>query len=134
MNVYVFGNEDVNEDKLAMEVAKKLVVDFGGQIKFEFVKPNADLPFENSEDVVILDVIAGLDFSKVLSDMELNHLSLSPRNSAHDFDLGLQLKYLKKLGRLGKVTIVGLPMSPEVDYSSVHSIFKKLVAQDMHGS
>ena len=59
---------------------------------------------------------------------------LPPRNSVHDFDLGFQLKYLKKLGKLGKVTIIGLPQTGEIDYDSIHSILRKLVAQDMQGS
>jgi hypothetical protein len=48
--------------------------------------------------------------------------------------LGFQIKYLKKIGKLGKVTIVGLPMQGELDYLRIQSIFKKLVAQEMQGS
>lgn len=134
MTVYVFGNEDQTVDNLAITVAKKLCSYLKGQVTFELIQPNEDLPFSNGQDVVILDVVDGIENVKILTATEIGQLKLSPRFSAHDFDLGLQLKYLKKLGRLGKVTIVGLPMSKEIDYLSVHSIFKKLVAQDMQGS
>jgi hypothetical protein len=51
-----------------------------------------------------------------------------------DFDLAFQLRYLKKIGRLGEVNVVGVPQDGEVDYSRVMSILRKLVAQDMQGS
>ena len=135
MKVYVFGNEDLQEDSAAIKTAEK----FTGQkdLEFVFVKPNEDLPFVNEEKVVIMDVVAGVDKVQVIGDNELNKLVLPPRNSVHDFDLGFQLKYLKKLGKLGEVKIIGLPMGKkltEKDYRLIHSIFKKLVAQDMQGS
>ena len=66
----------------------------------------------------------------------LNRLLIPPRGSVHDFDLGFQLKYLRKLGKLGEVRIIGLPKgsSDRVDYRRIHSIFRKLVAQDIQGS
>ncbi len=56
MNVYVFGNEYVEEDKRAIEVARELegtVED----ISFVFVSPNEDLPFVEEPRVVILDTV-----------------------------------------------------------------------------
>jgi hypothetical protein len=65
---------------------------------------------------------------------EIDRLTLSPRGSVHDFDLAFQLRYLKKLGKLGKVTLIGIPQEGEVDHLLIKSIFRKLVAQDMQGS
>jgi hypothetical protein len=59
---------------------------------------------------------------------------LSPRGSVHDFDLTFQLRYLKKLGKLGVVTVIGTPQEAEVDHLRIKSIFRKLVAHDMQGS
>ena len=55
-------------------------------------------------------------------------------DGAHDFDLPFQLRYLKKLGKLGTVTVIGIPQEGEVDHLLIKSIFRKLVAQDMQGS
>lgn len=132
MKVFVFGNKDHEEDKLSFVVVKKL-----GKIKgieFVEVKPNQDLPFVGSETVVMIDVVMGIDEVKLITESEIDKLVLPPRNSAHDYDLGFQLKYLLKLGKLNKIRIIGLPMNGNVDYDSIHSIFKKLVAQDMQGS
>ena len=108
MTVYVFGNEDLDFDNLAIKLARELGEGFK-EVDFKFVKPNQDLPFERGEDVYILDQVQGLDQIKILTEDDVDKLVLAPRTSVHDFDLGFQLKYLKKLGKLGRVTIIGLP-------------------------
>lgn len=133
MKVYVFGNEDLKEDKRAFEVAKELEGKISN-VEFVKVKPNEDVPFIDEKFVVILDVIEGIKNVIEVNDKGLDKLILPPRTSVHDFDLGFQLKYLRKIGKLGKVTIVGLPMQGEIDYSLTHSILRKLVAQEMQGS
>jgi Ni,Fe-hydrogenase maturation factor len=133
MKVYVFGNEDLPEDRRAFEVAKKLE----GKIKevqFVKVKPNEDVPFIDEKFVVILDVIEGIKNIIEIHDDDLDKLILPPRSSVHDFDLGFQVKYLKKIGKIGKVTIIGLPMREKIDYFLIQSILRKLVAQEMQGS
>ena len=104
------------------------------KIEFVFVGPNEDLPWGGEEGVVLLDTVAGIEKIEVLDEGDLETIELSPRNSVHDFDLGFQLKYLKKLGVLGKVKVIGLPAKGEVNYRRVSSILRKLVAQDMQGS
>ncbi|KKU47667.1 hypothetical protein A3H10_03140 [Candidatus Uhrbacteria bacterium RIFCSPLOWO2_12_FULL_46_10] len=133
MKVYIFGNEDLNDDNRAFKVAEKLTADFDN-VEFIKVKPNEDLPFAEEKHLIIMDAVQGIENVEELSGQDLDRLALSPRASVHDFDLGFQLKYLKKLGKLGEVIIIGLPMQGEIDYFLIHSIFKKLVAQDMQGS
>ena len=133
MKVYVFGNEDVECDKRAFEVKNKLEKKYC-DISFVDVKPNENLPFDNHEDVVIMDVVDGLKEVTLIQNDDLDKIILPPRSSTHDFDLGFQIKYLKKLGKLGKATIIGLPMRGAIDYNRIHSILRKLVAQDMQGS
>src|ERR671912_1409947 len=133
MNIYVFGNEYVAEDKRAIEVARELQDTVEG-ISFVFVNPNEDAPFVNERHVVILDTVQGIQDIVLVDGDELDGLLLSPRGSVHDFDLAFQLRYLKKLGKLGEVTLIGIPQEGEVDHLLIKSIFRKLVAQDMQGS
>ena len=133
MNVYVFGNEYVAEDQRAIEVARELEGTIEG-ISFVFVNPNEDAPFVNEHHVVILDTVQGISEVALVEGVEIATLILSPRGSVHDFDLAFQLRYLKKLGKLGDVTVIGVPQEGEVDHLLIKSIFKKLVAQDMQGS
>ncbi len=133
MRIYVFGNQDVPEDSWAFDYMEKLQQDISA-VEFIFIKPNEDLPFASDENIVILDAVEGIKKLTLFEDAATEKIKPSPRTSVHDFDLGFQLKYLKKLGKLGKITIIGIPMTGTVDYSSIQSMVKKLVAQDMQGS
>jgi Ni,Fe-hydrogenase maturation factor len=133
MNVYVFGNEHVAEDKRAIEVAGELQNIVEG-VSFIFLGPNEDAPFADEPQVVILDTVQGIRDVVLVEGDEIDTLVLSPRGSVHDFDLAFQLRYLKKLGKLGEVTVIGIPQEGEVDHLRIKSIFRKLVAHDMQGS
>lgn len=98
-------------DKMVYESLKQVGDDVGDEsdLSFLFVKPNEDLPFVGEKMVVILDVVEGIEKVTVLTEGDLDRLVLPPRSSAHEYDLGFQLKYLRKLEKIGKVRIVGLP-------------------------
>ena len=133
MKVYVFGNEDDVVDKRAFTIQKKLRKEYS-DVHFEQVKPNQDLPFADEKNVYILDVVVGLKKPTLLDEKNIDNFTASPRSSVHDYDIGVQLKYLKKLGKIGRVFILGIPAEGTIDYDSIQSIFKKLVAQDIQGS
>ena len=133
MNIYVFGNEYVAGDKRAIEVARELEGAIEG-ISFVFVNPNEDVPFVDHRHAVILDTVEGIKDVALVEGDRIDGLVLSPRGSVHDFDLAFQLRYLKKLNRLGEVTIIGIPQEGDVDHLRIKSILRELVAQDMQGS
>ena len=133
MRVYVFGNKDVGEDKKAIEVAERLEDAIEG-VSFIFVRPNEDAPFVGERHAVILDTVGGIQDVALIEGDEIEALILSPRGSVHDFDLAFQLRYLKKLDKLGRTIIIGVPQQGEADYSRIQSILRKLVAQDIQGS
>ena len=133
MNVYVFGNEYVAGDKRAIEVARELEGAIEG-ISFVFVNPNEDVPFVDHRHAVILDTVEGIQDVALVEGDRIDGLVLSPRGSVHDFDLAFQLRYLKKLNRLGELTIIGIPQEGDVDHLRIKSILRELVAHDMQGS
>jgi hypothetical protein len=133
MTVYVFGNPDQQIDNLAFTVAKHISKIYP-QIKFVNVSPNADLPFAGKKSAIILDTVAGIDKVTTISDSDLDKLITQTSTSAHDYDLGFQLKYLKKLDLLPTLTIICIPQNLPLDYDLIQFTFKKLVAQDIHGS
>lgn len=133
MKVYVFGNPDFEGDTVALKVAKKLKSKLDG-VEFITVNPNEDLPFVGEGNVIIMDAAQGIKKITLIDESDLDKLRMGKSVTAHDFDLGFQLKYLKKLGKLKKFSIIGLPQSGKVDYLRIQSILRKLVAQDMHGS
>jgi hypothetical protein len=83
---------------------------------------------------VILDTVEGIQDVALVEGDRIDGLVLSPRGSVHDFDLAFQLRYLRKLGKLGEFTIIGIPQEGEVDYLRIQSILRTLVAHDMQGS
>lgn len=133
MKVYVFGNPDYAPDSLSFAVMNTLKVHFDG-VDWEIIKPNADVPFVGVDHVVILDAVDGIHKMTLITEENIDKIELGSRSTVHDFDLGFQLKYLKKLGKLKKFTVIGLPMSGEIDYDSIQLTLRKLVAQDIHGS
>jgi hypothetical protein len=133
MTIFVFGNPDSVLDNIVFQVLPQLKSDFP-QIKFQIISPNADLPFAGHKSAILLDTVAGIDTVTLLNDSDLDKLITQTGTSAHDYDLGFQLKYLKKLNLLPKLTIICLPQNKRPNYDLIHSTFKKLVAQDIHGS
>jgi len=129
MQVYVFGNPDTPLDDLALKVAKKIK-----GVDFVFVSPNQDLPFTGLEHVVIMDSVQGIDEVTLFTEKDLDKIKSPTSTTVHDYDLGFQLKYLYKLAKLDKLDLIGLPQSGTINYNRIHSIFKKLVEQDMQGS
>ena len=113
MTIYLFGNPDHPQDNLALLSASQLIKNYpqlSKVIDFRFIKPNQDLPFLNQEHVYIMDTIKGIKKITIIEDKNLNQLKLTHSSSVHDYDLSFQLKYLKKLGKIDKFTIVGLPI------------------------
>ena len=133
MKVYVFGNEDSPLDKTAITVAGKMKKKFP-QVVFVEVGVNTDVQFDQNETTVIMDAVGGIDKVELIENKDINRVISSPSTSVHDFDLGFQLKYLKKLGKLGNVNIIGIPVDKKINYLRIQSILRKLVAQDMQGS
>ncbi len=103
MKVFVFGNPLVKEDSLALKVAKEL----GGSLEGIEFKPVESLDEVEEKDFVALDVAKGIEKVQVVED--LSELHAWQPVSGHDFDLGLELKMRKKVGRIGKVKIIAIP-------------------------
>ena len=99
-----------------------------------FSRPTVNDELDPSPDLAGRSASWWISKPELITEDKLDDLILSSSSTVHDYDLGFQLKYLKKLNKIGKVYIIGIPKDAEPDYDSIQSIFKKLVAQDMQGS
>lgn len=133
MKVYVFGNQDLQEDNAALKATNRLKGKFKG-VKFKVIKPNEDLRFTGEDKLVLMDTVEGIDKICLINESSLDKLVVAKSVSVHDWDLGFQLKYLQKLGKLNKVAIIGLPKGKKINYLRIHSILRKLVEQEIQGS
>lgn len=121
--IYIAGNKFLKLDNLPMRILALLKKEFPN-LKFEELDPSENLP---SDDLIIIDTVIGIKDVKVFSDLD----SFSSKNifSPHDYDFLFELKLNKKLGKLKKIRIIGVP--PELNdkeaFEKVKNEIKKLV-------
>lgn len=116
--IYCFGNPDIKEDSLALELADELRIE-----GFEFIKcasPDFLLNL-NEEEITIIDSIKGL--KKILVIRDLDRLNETKTTTMHDFDLGTVLKLLRETGQVKKFKIIGIPCSMKKDEAKKKIIF-----------
>ncbi|MFH1802276.1 MAG: hypothetical protein ABH864_02370 [archaeon] len=102
--IYILGNPSFEQDSLPVKLLPKLQAELP-QFQFIHLDPTENLPEENH--LILIDTILDISEVKVLTDID--KIQSSPNVSMHDFDLGFQLKLMKKLGKIDKVTIIGVP-------------------------
>ena len=110
MKISVFGNPDLANDKAALKLIPWLKQKYpGAEVKVEDPSEGL-LP---AADWIIVDVCQGI---KQLTEFtDLDQFSAVRRVSVHDYDLITELKLLKKLGQIKKLTILAVP----VDFQEV---------------
>lgn len=106
MQIYVFGNEDLEMDSLPLKILPELKKLFP-EIDFVTKDPNED--WDDVGDITIIDTVVGITDVKVFD--TLKDFIRAPRFSLHDFDAYTNLLMLEKLGKIKKVTIIGISPS-----------------------
>lgn len=107
MTVYIFGNPLLPNDSIPIKW-KGLLRKAFPEIIFELVDPNENFPRIGKRNLTILDTVVGIKEPMILDleDFEKNKKSpISP----HDYDLLMHLLLLKKLKKIDKVKIIGVP-------------------------
>lgn len=118
--IYVFGNELLGFDNLPIKLVPHLKKEFP-DINFQIIDPNENLkPIK--KELIIIDTIDGINNVQVITD--LDKIKTEKIYSVHDFDLGFNLKLLKKIGKLEKVLIFGVPMKGKKKIILNQLIFK----------
>ena len=106
--VYIFGSTILKEDSLPIEIVpnlKRKFPDFDFQIK----DPNEE--WDIPEELIVIDTVVGIPSVHVFDGIE--EFTQFPKVSIHDYDALSNLLFLKKLGRLKKIKIIGIP--PMID-------------------
>ncbi|HCM38094.1 MAG: hypothetical protein UV61_C0009G0045 [Candidatus Gottesmanbacteria bacterium GW2011_GWB1_43_11] len=125
MKVYIVGNPLVKVDSLPFKLLPKLRKEFP-EVRFEEADPTENFIPEN--DSIIIDTVVGIDHVRLFTD--LDEFVPFSSVSAHDYDLGLHLQLLKKLGKIISVSILGIPISIDVSGKKkvmelLHSLFNR---------
>jgi len=126
MNIYVLGNELVGNDSLPIKLLPKLKKRFP-KINFIRVDPNENFPPANEKNLIILDTVFGIEKPVLLNLEDFERQKKTPI-SPHDYDLLFHLLLLKKMKRLNKVIIIGIPpKEEEKTLSSLNKIIASLL-------
>ncbi len=108
--IYVLGNPKFEQDSFPTKLLPKLQKEFP-RFTFQHLDPTENLP--EQERLILIDTIINTNEVRLLTEKDLDKIQSSPNYSLHDFDLGFQLKLMKKLNKIQKVTIIGIPSRGE---------------------
>jgi Ni,Fe-hydrogenase maturation factor len=111
MKFYVMGNFLVEIDSLPVKILPLLKKEMPMHEFIEF-DPSEDFQPEN-KSLNIIDTV--LDINKVRLTNDIDKIIVQKAYSLHDFDLGYNLKLLKKFGMIEKVNIIGVPPTLKED-------------------
>ena len=107
--IFVFGNPLLKRDNLALKVAKRL----NGAIKgIEFRAVQSLDEVQEKGKLFIMDVAVGVEKVQLVEGIEQLHTKQPI--SGHDFDLALELKLLRKVGKVGGLKIIAIPADYEL--------------------
>lgn len=119
--VHILGNPLVVQDRLPLKIIPALRKVLP---RFDFIHLDPTEEFATTkQDLIIIDTVINIE--RVTCFNDLSNLSISPRNTVHDFDLTVSLKLLQKLGKLRKITIIGIP--PKGNRIEIIAQIKKLL-------
>ena len=132
LKILTFGNPLLEQDSLPLKILPTLRQQFPNHT-FLHIDPTENLE-QYGPKLIILDTVQNIDKITILTSIE--QLRANKVYSMHDFDLALNLKLLKKLGKIKSVKIIGIPMNTTEKeiIPQLQSILKKCAAQDIHGS
>jgi hypothetical protein len=119
MKIYVFGNILVDIDSLPIKLIPLLRKEFP-EIEFCELDPSEDFPKEKILNII--DTVLGITKVEVFKDIE--KFKLGNLCSLHDFDLGFNLRLMKKFKMIEKVNIIGVP--PNIKPHDVINQIKEL--------
>ncbi len=106
--VLCFGNEFVDFDKLPLTLCKELKNKIPNVDFVSCESPNEILDYSEYDKIFILDVVKGIKDISIIED--LDKLKERKLFTLHDFDLGLFLKVLDKIGKIKNLKIIGIPI------------------------
>lgn len=102
--IYVFGNPLVKEDSIPLKLIDKLRKEFPS-IEFKEFDTVEDL---TERELNIIDTVKGIKKVELIENID--KIVTDKIYSMHDFDLGYNLKLLKKMKMIDKIRIFGIPM------------------------
>lgn len=109
--VWVFGNPDLTEDAVPIQLLPRLRSDFP---KHQFVHQDPLDEWDMPDRLYIIDTIQGINAVTIFTSIDA--FQEAPHVTMHDFDLVTQLQFMQKLGKLPwELVIFGVPAGLSAD-------------------
>ena len=112
LTIFVFGNPDVKEDSVPVKLIPQLQKEFP-EIEFVHLDPNEEWEVPFDKHFIAIDTVEGIKDIIVIEN--LDQLQNTSAVTMHDWDVAKNLKWLKKLGKIKKITIIGVPVQIQID-------------------
>ncbi len=118
--IFIFGNPNVEIDSLPVKLLPRLKQVFP-EHTFTILDPNEE--WEVPQHMNIIDTIVGIDTITIFDSLDV--FMQTPKMTCHDFDAYTNLLFLKKLGRITSVRILGIP--PQTEEETVLKALKEFL-------
>lgn len=109
--IYICGNPLFERDNIPILLLPWLKQKYPG-ILFQTFDPNENFK-QNQKEIFILDSAEGIDRVEIIQNIE--QIAEQKIYSMHDLDLAMNLKLLKKIGKLEKITIFAIPSNMDIE-------------------
>jgi len=121
--IFIFGNQELDIDSLPLKILPGLRQLF---LSINFEAKDSNEEWSVPEKMIVIDTVVGLKKVTIFEDFD--SFDSAPRLTMHDFDALANLRYLKKLGKLKEIMIIGVPpnMSENEAIESISKIIKGL--------
>jgi hypothetical protein len=103
-SVFVFGNPDLPFDSLPLRLLPALREALP-DVSFEVLDPNEE--WDVPPHMLVVDTVVNLTEPQAIRGLDA--FMSAPRMTCHDFDAYANLMFMKKLGKVHDVTVLGLP-------------------------
>lgn len=131
MKVSVFGNPDLEKDNLVVKLLPKLKKEFP-KVEFRLEDPVEGLkPPPAATEWVILDVAVGINKIRVFKNID--KLATEKRVSLHDYGVAMELKLLRKLGKVKRIKIIVVPVEMEEKraFKGVIGVLREIIPREL---
>lgn len=106
LKIYCFGNPLVKDDRIPFEILPFLKKEFPS---IKFIEANSPDDIEEEKEINIIDTVYGINSVRVIEDIDF--ICNNKTCTLHDFDLGMTLKLMKKMNKIKRVRIIGIPVN-----------------------
>ena len=125
MKIYVVGNILVEVDSLPIKLLPLLIKTFP-DIEFLEYDPTEDLR-PNDKEIILIDTV--INAKEVCLITDIDKIISERAVSLHDFDLGYNLKLMKKFGMIDNVKIIGVP--PNINETEAIEEIRKIITSSL---